>query len=119
MGEVLQSCDHLSGPPLDLLQELIIFCSLPNFFPFENQVELQQFAPLLGTASFPAQALLFSSNVQVEVLLPFPVMLCPGVLLQVMPVSLGIWGVENHRIIEWSGLKRTIMIIGFQPPAMC
>jgi len=25
----------------------------------------------------------------------------------------------NHRIIEWPGLKRTTMIIGFQPPAMC
>ena len=26
---------------------------------------------------------------------------------------------ENHRITEWPGLKRTTMIIQFQPPAMC
>jgi len=26
---------------------------------------------------------------------------------------------KNHRIIEWPGLKRTTMIIQFQPPAMC
>ena len=25
----------------------------------------------------------------------------------------------NHRIIEWPGLKRTTMLIYFQPPAMC
>jgi len=25
----------------------------------------------------------------------------------------------NHRIIEWPGLKRTTVIIEFQPPAMC
>jgi len=25
----------------------------------------------------------------------------------------------NHRILEWPGLKRTIIIIQFQPPAMC
>jgi len=24
-----------------------------------------------------------------------------------------------HSITEWSGLKRTAMIISFQPPAMC
>ena len=28
-------------------------------------------------------------------------------------------GCESHRIIEWPGLKRTTMIISFQPPAMC
>ena len=27
--------------------------------------------------------------------------------------------VNFHRIIEWPGLKRTTMIIQFQPPAMC
>ena len=26
---------------------------------------------------------------------------------------------DDHRIIEWPGLKRTTMIIWFQPPAMC
>jgi len=26
---------------------------------------------------------------------------------------------DNHRIIEWPGLKRTTVIILFQPPAMC
>jgi len=26
---------------------------------------------------------------------------------------------QSHRIIEWPGLKRTTVIIGFQPPAMC
>ena len=26
---------------------------------------------------------------------------------------------KNHRIIEWPELKRTTMIIEFQPPAMC
>jgi len=26
---------------------------------------------------------------------------------------------ENHRIIEWPGLKRTTTLISFQPPAMC
>ena len=28
-------------------------------------------------------------------------------------------GCESHRIIEWPGLKRTTVIISFQPPAMC
>jgi len=28
-------------------------------------------------------------------------------------------GLGDHRIIAWPGLKRTTMIIGFQPPAMC
>jgi len=26
---------------------------------------------------------------------------------------------ENHSIIEWPGLQRTIVLIEFQPPAMC
>ena len=25
----------------------------------------------------------------------------------------------NHRILEWPGLKRTTVLISFQPPAMC
>ena len=28
-------------------------------------------------------------------------------------------GCESRRIIEWPGLKRTTVIISFQPPAMC
>ena len=27
--------------------------------------------------------------------------------------------IKNHRIIEWPGLKRTTVIIEFQPPAVC
>ena len=31
----------------------------------------------------------------------------------------GLCEVYHHRIIEWPGLKRTTMLIWFQPPSMC
>jgi len=36
-----------------------------------------------------------------------------------VPCTTGIRPSQNHRIIEWPGLKRTTMIMEFQPPAMC